>query len=396
MTRPGPAALLRIELTFLAAVRLIVNSGHRLVYPFLPAISRGLGVSLGAAGFLVSARWAAGLSAPVIVTVTRRGEHRRRLMTLGVALFAVGAAVTAGTNVYLGALVGFVLMGIAKPVFDVAAQSYVADRTPYEVRARYLGVLELTWAGGLLIGAPAAGWLINRGGWTTPFWVIALLAAVALVAIPLTLESDAPVAGKVRAPLQWDVSSVAFMVTVGLFTAGAEVMFVVMGAWLEDEFGLSLVSLGGLATLIALAELTGEGLTVGFTDRLGKRRSVAIGMALAIVGFVLLAVFEASLVLGVAAMMFAYLGFEFTIVSAIPLATEIRPAARVRFLAWMVVAMSIGRTIGTAVGAPIFESLGVPGNALFAAAANIVGLVVFLGWVRERAGGDAVIAPQAG
>ena len=93
-------------------------------------------------------------------------------------MMSVGALVTAATGVYAGAFVGFILLGLGKPAFDAAAQAYVADRTPYERRARYMSILELTWAGGLLVGAPLAGWLIGQYGWQAPFWFVGVLFAI--------------------------------------------------------------------------------------------------------------------------------------------------------------------------------------------------------------------------
>ena len=133
------------HLGLLAGARLVVNTSARFVYPFLPAIARGLGISLEQAGLLLSARWAVGMGVPAYVSLIGKGERLRRLMTVGLLLFAFGAAVTSATGVFLGALVGFVLLGIAKPLYDVAAQSYNAERSPYASRAKYLGMLELTW-----------------------------------------------------------------------------------------------------------------------------------------------------------------------------------------------------------------------------------------------------------
>jgi predicted MFS family arabinose efflux permease len=373
----------RVALAFLTLLRLVVNSAHRFVYPFLPAIGRGLGISLEQAGLLVSARWAAGLGTPAIVAVLGRGERRRRLLAVGLALFAVGAATTAATNVYAGAIVGFVLMGIAKPLYDVAAQSYLADRLPYAVRARYMSVMELTWAGGLLVGAPAAGWLIASAGWRAPFWVVASIAAVAVAVLAVAVEDDGELPAAPTGAPGWDRSALAFLLAVALFAAAAEVMFVVLGAWLEDGFGVSLLALGGLATFVALAELGGEGSVLAFADRLGKRVAVAAGLVVAASGFVGLAIFHRSLGWGIAAAMVAFFGFEVTIVGAIPLATELRPGARARFLSWMVVAMAIGRSVGAATGARLFTAYGLPANALLAAAANLVALWMFLAWVRE-------------
>lgn len=382
MTRRAP---LVAALGLLTLVRLLVNTGQRFVYPFLPAIARGLGVSLEQAGLLVSARWAAGLATPAAVRLAGRGGRARRVTAAGMVLFATGAAVTAATNVYAGALAGFVLMGVAKPLYDVSAQAYIADRTPYARRARYLGVLELTWAGGLLVGAPIAGWLIDDLGWAAPFWFLGGLVALSLAMVPWALEPAAPDPGSSTAVrLRPDARTAPLLVVVVLFTIAAEIMFVVLGAWLESAFGLSLLALGGAATVIGLSELAGEGSTLAFADRIGKRRSVAIGLAVSIAGFAGLSAEPEALWLGMVLVAVAFAGFEFTIVSAIPLASEVVPGARVHYLAWMTVAMGVARSVAAAVGPIIFEAVGLAGNAAVAVVADIGALVVLLRWVRDE------------
>lgn len=370
---------LRAVVGVLTAGRLLIATASRFVYPFLPAIARGLGVSLGRAGLLVSARWVAGFATPAVVALAGRGEGRRRLATIGITLFVIGAAVTAGTSVYVGALVGFVLMGIAKPAFDIAAQSYVADRTPYEKRARYMAVIELTWAGGLLLGAPAAGWLIDRFDWRAPFWAIAGGLAVLGVVIWWMMGPDTGSGVARRERLRVGRDGAALLVVALAYSMAAELVFVVFGAWLENAYGLSLLALGGISTVVGLSELAGEGAVLAFTDRLGKRRSVAIGLTISVVCFGALALEPAALWLGVALISGGLLGFEFTIVSAIPLATELVPGARVRFLAWFTVAMAIGRAGGAAFGPVLFDTFGLAGNVLTAAAVDLVGLGLLLG-----------------
>lgn len=370
-------------LAFLAAARLVVNTGSRFIYPFLPAIARGLGVPLTQAGLLVSARWMTGLATPAAIRILGHGERRHRLIAAGLIMFATGAVVTAATGVFAGALVGFVLLGLGKPVFDVAAQAYLSDRTPYAVRARYLGVLELTWASSLLIGAPSAGWLIARFGWAAPFWVIAGLCVLSLLAMRWVIEPDAGPAEGARPKLDLDRSAVALLLIVGLYSGASEIMFVVFGAWLEDGFGLSLLALGAAGVILAVSELVGEGSTLVWTDRIGKRRSVAIGLGISAIAYVVLAVVNASLVAGMASMALALAGFEFTIVSTIPLASEVRPLARTRFLAIMAVGMGLGRAVGASIGPYLYEQSGLTTNTLVAAAANVVAFVLLLGWVRE-------------
>jgi len=371
-------------LSFLVAARLVVNTGVRFTYPFLPAIARGIGVPLTQAGLLVSARWMTGLATPAAIRLLGKGERRHRLIAAGLAMFATGAVITAATGVFAGAMVGFILLGIGTPVFNVAAQAYLSDRTPYAVRARYLSVLELTWAGSLLIGAPTAGWLIARFGWTAPFWLIAVFAGGALVAMRWVIEPDTGAAHATAPKLGLDRSAVALLVIVGLYSGASEIMFVVFGAWLEDGFGLSLLALGAAGVVLGLSELVGEGSTLVWTDRIGKRRSVAIGLGISAVAYVLLSLTNASFFAGMASMAVALAGFEFTIVSTVPLASEVRPMARTRFLAMVTVGMGLGRAAGALVGPFLYEHFGLTANTLVSAAANVVALVLLLGWVREE------------
>lgn len=386
----------RTALAFLTAERLVMNTAFRFVYPFLPAIARGLGVPLEAAGYLVSARWAAGLATPVIQRAAGRGEARRSLIVTGCLLFIAGCAVTALSGVYVGALVGFVLIGLAKPAYDIASQAYVADRVPYERRARYLSVFELTWALALLVGAPLAGWMISRGAWYTPFWAFAALTVVAVVLVPRFIDSDRREDGTSRQKVRFERAGVVFLVVAALFTLAAELMFVVFAAWLESAFGLTLAALGGTAMLIGLAELAGEGATLAFTDRIGKRRAVVIGLAISATGFALLVPAENSLAIGVGLLAVALFGFEFTIVSSIPLATELQPQSRTRFLAWMVVAMSAGRGTGAAVGPLLFGATGLAGPALAAVAADVAAAVLIIAFVHEQAQRDRIVNERRG
>lgn len=368
----------------LFAGRLVVNIAQRFVYPFLPAIARGLGISIEAAGLLVSARWASGLATPGIISAAGRGERPRRLATIGLILFAIGAAVTAWLGVFAGAIAGFVLMGAGKPTFDIASQSYVAERTPFGRRARYLSALELTWALGLLIGAPAAGWLIDRFAWETPFIVLAVAAILSLLALPIGLEPDRPAVDSPGLRGSWSRRGTALLMVAVLFSLAAEVMFVVFGAWLEISYGLSLVALGGAGFLVGLAELSGEGSTLLFGDRFGLERATAVGLVLSAIGFGAIGFTPDTLLVGMAFVVIAFFGFEVTIVSAIPLATEVAPQARARFLSMWLVAIVSGRAAGAALGGIVFETFGVAGNAALAVSADILALAILLAGVMPR------------
>jgi predicted MFS family arabinose efflux permease len=372
------------SIAFLTVTRLIVNTAHRFVFPFLPAITRGLGISLEQGGVLMSARSLAFVATPAMVATAGRGERRLRLAVFSLGMMSIGAVVTAATGIYAGAFVGFVLLGLGKPSYDAAAQAYIADRTPYDKRARYMSILELTWAGGLLIGAPLAGWLIDSFGWEAPFWVVGVLFTITMVAAPGFMEGDTAEHRDDRVPLTFDVRKITLLAVAALFSFAAETTFIVFGAWLEDDFALSLAALGLASTVVALAELTGEGSVLLFADRIGKIRMVGWGLGASAVGYATLAGVSASLVPGLLVLAATFVAFEITIVAAIPLASEIAPRARSRYLALFMVALGIGRAIGDVIGPQLYTSNGLPAAALTSAGGAIVALALVLVVFRGR------------
>lgn len=359
-------------------LKLVLNTAVRLVYPFLPAIARGLDIGIGQAGALVSVRWVAGFASPVAIGVAGRRATSRALMLAGLGLFAVGSLVTAWLGVLWGAIVGFALIGFAKPLFDVGAQAHVAERVPWHQRSRHIGLLEVAWAGGLLIGAPVAGWMIEGGSWNTPFLALGLAGAGGMVAValldrgesndgdPIELADKPKVHGAAR----------AFLVVGGIVGFTLEILLVNLGVWLENDFGLALLALGGVGTVIGVAELVGEGGVVAITDRVDKRRALSLALGLAAIVFVAFAWASASLSLGVAVLAVGISLIEYTIVSGMSVATELHPGNRTGYLAWFAVATGIGRIAGDVAGPPLFESGGMGVTAFVAAGSALAAALV--------------------
>jgi predicted MFS family arabinose efflux permease len=365
--------------------RFALNLQARIVYPFLPAISRGLGVPLETASLLLTIRALTGATSPVFGVLADR-HSRRAAMLGGLAALVLGTALVGVAPSFAVALGAFALLGLSKASYDPGAQAYVGDAVPYSRRGRIMGILELPWSMAWLIGVPAAGYLIARAGWRAPFWVIAALGAFSLLATWLLFPRGGRSPTGHRPPPRIHLTTPAVMALLisFLLTAANENLFVVYGAWMESQFGLTITALGLSSIVIAAAELAAEATSAGLVDRLGKRRAVMGGLALGAIAYLLLPPLARSLAGALMGITLVVLTFEFTIVSMLPLVSELATDARGTLLAVNVAAMSLGRVLGSLSGPRLWAQTGLWANTLLSAGMVLIGLLILWAAVRER------------
>jgi predicted MFS family arabinose efflux permease len=357
----------RARLPLVVLVRTIVNVPFRIVYPFLPSIARGLGISLVAASGLVTLRLIARMGAPLLGPLADRYE-RRRVMEVALLFFTLASLLLAGAGTFAVAAVAFVLYGAAKALYDPAVHAYLGDAVPYRERGRAVGVVELSWSAAWLLGVPASGLLIERLGWRAPWAVLIVLGLLGVgltrVGLPSALGQPVSDGGKPFATsmvatwrgLLRRRSVVVLLLTSALLSLAIEIPFIVYGAWLEETFGLSLTALGLASAVVGIAEAAAEcGATV-ITDRLGKRRSVLaglLGLAVSLVALPWLSRLGlAAALAGVVLMLFA---FEFGVVSLIPMATELAPDARATLLSLNSAAFGLSRALAALIGGWLWQ-----------------------------------------
>ena len=376
------SAEVRRAVPVLTVARLTGNIAFRFVYPFLPAISRGLGISLGAAGWALALRDLTGLAAPRFGRLIDHGRQRPA-MVISVAVMAVAsllAGVSAGVVLFTAAMV---LLGFAKVAYDTAMTAWLGDSVPYVRRGRITGITELSWAGSFLLGVPVMGFLIEWLGWRSPFVALFALNLTMAVAVAASLSPDPVTAARTRRRWRPPPGSVPVFVTVGLINLSIQLLFVVYGAWMEDAFGLSVATIGAVSILVGASELAGSGSTVALTDRLGKQRSILLGTLVMIPPLALLGTVGGSTVLGVALVGVAVAGYEFAQVSSFPLVSELDPSARGSAIGVAVASFTVARAVGTPLGIWLFTELGIGPTGMVAAAIAVASAVLLVGFVRE-------------
>ncbi len=386
MSTPA-APRLRSQIATITIARTVVNTGFRMVYPFLPVFARGLRVGLETVTYAITLRSLLGLASPLLGSLSDRWG-RRRAMVSALLLFSLSFLLLALWPSVQAFFMALLLSSASKLILDPTIHAYLGDRVAYGRRGLAVAVTEFGWSGATLVGIPLAGWLIALGNWTTPFPLLAAMAFALALALALRLDHDPPAAGTIpslAASLRTVFShpaALAGALTGLLFSAANEVVGVVYGLWLETDFALQVAALGAATMVIGLAELLGEGMVAGLADRLGKLRAVSLGLAANSLTALLLPFIGGRLTGALFGLFLFFLTFEFTIVSMIPLMTEILPQARATTMAGFIMGLALGRALGAPLGPPLF-AYGLLANCAFAVGANLLALGVLRAFVRE-------------
>ena len=360
-----------------------------MLYPFLPVISRGLGISLVAAGTLMTVRTAIGLLAPWGgMAIDRFGV--KRLVLIGMASQAVGLWWLSLVHGWLPAIGPILLMGIPITTLIPAIQVFVSECVPYEKRGRILGAVEFSWAATNLFILPVMGVLITLQGWKAPFIYLAMLTVVGMLAVwrwfpdhkPTTSASPIRIWAYIRRLIQ-NRSALAVVLSGACLFIGTESFFVTYAAWLERTAGLSPAGIGGVVGILGLTEWIGSGFSSAFIDRIGKRRGVLAGFVLATLMLLVLPYLDMALWMAVAGLGIYSLLFEFTIVSSIPLLSEQMPEARGMTLSMGIMAISLSRLIMAPVATWLLEHVSFTATCTVGAAGIACGVWLLAQWARE-------------
>ena len=332
----------------------------RMVYPFLPIFSRGLGVDLSLLSIGLTLRSASGILSPFLASVAD-SRGRKAGMLLGVGLFTASVGLMAIWPTYPAFLVTLVVSILGNFVFIPSMQAYLGDHVPYERRGLVLAMAEFGWSLSFILGVPLMGLAIGRFGWQAPFPILTGMGILAMITLAGLLPRDrAPIGTK---PGMWrnlgavfsaPMARAGILIAVSMSTAN-ELVNLIFGVWLEETFAVQIAALAAASAVIGVSELGGETLVSIISDWLGKHRSMSIGLALNLLAVLGLPVLGSSLNGALVGLFFFYLTFEFTLVSSIPLMTEVLPSVRATFMSTYIAGMAIGRGLGALLSLPLYR-----------------------------------------
>ena len=392
---PEPRAarhVLVFNLLIAGFCRLVLNTARRFAYPFAPEISRGLGVPITHVTAMLAVNQVSGVLGLLAGPLADRFGFRTAMLA-GMTLLSVGMLVAFVDTTYATVLAALFLAGLAKNVFDPAIQAYVGEHVPYQRRGLVIGLIETSWAGSTLIGVPLVGLLIASWGWQQPFPVLGLLGLIGMAAICWGIPYDRRSRNTVPGPrvliqawgqLAHSPPARLILMLSFLISMANDALFVIIGAWLEGAFNLSVAAIGFGTIVIGLSELCGEFLTVAIADRMGKKRAILLGLALGTAAYAALPYMDSALGLALAGLFGLFLAVEFTIVTTFSLATEILPEQRATMMAGLLAAGGLGRMAGALTGGWLWVSGGLAAVATSAALLNAVAFLSILWGLQGR------------
>lgn len=406
------------------SAKLVVDIGSQIFNPFLPLIASGIGTSVVELGRMVGLRSAMGVFAPFSGALSDRFGYRL-IIRVSLLVTAAGCLLMALSNAPWMVLVAILLSGLGTSAFVPNLQAFVSSHLPYKLRARGLGMIEYSWALTGIFGLSLVGVLIAATSWRMPFFLLAggmLVMSFVFGAIPgdampggrrsiaVSAEgvsgaqgtdeaggASSAAAAKAHAKPtvatrmlsiflvgeNWRSTYATILSAMLSFYAAMQVM-ISHGEWLARQYSLDAAALGLVALVIGCFDLAASVAVSIFTDRIGKKRSVLIGIGGSLVAYLALPFLDRGVIPAVVGIALARMFFEFNIVSYFPLLSEQVPAKRGQVMTLGTAITMIGSTLAGFTGPWLYVNHGVAALAWTSAAAMVVALGIVLLFVKEN------------
>jgi DHA1 family inner membrane transport protein len=347
----------------------------------LPMIADDLGVTIPAAGLLVSAYALGVLIGAPLMTLTTGRVNRRTLLIALMGIFTLGSLLSALASGYWLLMVARVVTSFNHGAFFGVGSVVAAGLVPPERRAGAVAAMFSGLTIATIGGVPLATWAGEMLGWRAAFAGIAGVGVVVMISLRLALPSlPAPAENDMRAELRvlacGPVLLALALTTIGF--SGVFTVFTYIAPILHD------VTHGSTGYVTAMLMLFGIGATIGNT--LGGRladHSVERALTIMLAVLTLTLVAFAGLMhwpLPAAVAILIWGVASFAIVP--PLQMRVMQAAADApnlASAMNIGAFNLGNAIGAALGGGVIGAgLGLPAVSLAGAAMAAAALVLLL------------------
>lgn len=245
----------------LAVTAFAIGMAEFIVVGILPAIASDLDIPLARAGSLVGLyALALALGTPLTVLALARLPRKPVLLAL-IALFLGGNLLAALSTDYPWLLAGRIITALAHGSFFAIGATVAASLAPKGQASKAIAVMFAGLTLAMVIGVPIGSILGNAMGWRLPFYAVALLAALALIASARWLPNvPTPPSGKALTQLAAlrHPAILAMMAVTVLGFGSSFAAFTFITPILTDISGFSTATASLLLVVFGVATLVGN------------------------------------------------------------------------------------------------------------------------------------------
>ncbi|MFF0151823.1 MFS transporter [Micromonospora sp. NPDC005203] len=371
----------------------IFNTTENLPIGLLNMMSADLGVSLPAAGFLVTGYGVA--VAVVSLPMAQLTRHLpRRFVLSGVlvvlAVATVGSVLTDSYGVLLGARI---VVAVAQAVFWAVMGSVAVGLFAPAIRGRVLAVTSVCGSLANLLGVPAGTWLAHHSRWQLPFIVLSISALVVAALIAVLLPTTRPEESHAAFGSAPDRRHfVVVLLTTAVATTGLYTGFTYIGGFITEVAGFPENMVGPLLFVYGGAGILG---VVALGHLLDRQPRASLMLAVSAQAAAMLLLFQSAGNQGMVITGLALLGC-----SAAPIFTatqarilHVSPGRTEIGFAANSAAFNVGVAAGALVGGAVLSAFGVRGAFLVGALLTLATVALLLGEPLLAAGGRRTPGP---
>ncbi|WP_407563126.1 MFS transporter [Streptomyces sp. 184] len=290
-TEPGVSPRWRSHAAVLALGTFAVGTDAFVIAGVLPDIAESLGVSVAAAGQLVTVfSLAYAVSAPVLGVLTA-GWSRRTALVVALAALTMGNVLTAIAPSYPLVLAARAVAATGAALYTASATAAAATLAGRHHHGKAIAVVMLGLTSSLVLGAPIGTVIGGAFGWRSTLWFLVLAGVAAAVVVAVRLPAIAGDAGaglRVRLAPLTDRGVLAALGRTLLVFTGVYVPYTYLSAVYEPATGGDSGLLAVFLLVFGAAGTAGNLAAGTLADRLGATRVIVVTTSL--LGVALLAV----------------------------------------------------------------------------------------------------------
>ncbi len=267
----------------LTIVSFVVGMVELIIGGILDLVAEDLHVSIGHAGFLITAfSLVFAVASPVLLMMTSKVE-RKRLTLLTLLVFFAGNGIAIFSPTYSVLLIARILSAASGSLLVVLCITIASNIVSEKYRARAIGVVFMGISASLVLGVPIGLMLGNAFGWRAPFILIAGLTLLSMAGVYFFMEQ---MASKPAVSLMTQIKTLKNrellfgQLTSFLFLAGHLTLYGYLTPFLKTALGLNGTSVSIVYLVFGCAAVAGGGVGGFLADRLGTKRSI--------IGFIIL------------------------------------------------------------------------------------------------------------